>query len=710
MVSWSGSKHLVRPLALQSFFWTVMPIALIHTIRALLLINALAPTRLLSSTHCRPKFANGLFQKYPLAFGRIKDDSSKRTSLKEGINHCLINQNFNKRENNGDNKNGNRDFVSAHDLLSSSTNVNDPRNDVTALPLSDNTSPSLFSETSNLAPLKVMLFIDGTWLYYSIYERDFDRDVISQKLGKEWKIESTPDWSSLPMVACQGLLKDPKSKWSAIMPVGIDDSNDMESTTASKQPPVRPIEVARVSVYSSMHRDTPKDSLRYKMFADMIKAGFDVNMMETIGKGEKCVDIQLAVDMLYYATVPDAYDVALLLTGDRDFLPAVIRCRQKGRRIGLVSMRTGSLAFEVTPNLKDYDTIWMEDYLSEWIRKKTPEELKSSSVLRKRSFSTASKTRQTSSQISPYILNRVITNFIKKSGEPQVSSRDIGRHLKALSVNGNPMLDDIKAVYGGLYQFLIVSEIYDVIADSRRAVKAFWVALHTDENGFQEEDPVQKETLSDDENKFLAQYNEWVPVNKNKEYDFTMNEPDQLLQQSNSTLETYESSFKLEGSSSTVDYNALTIPELKTICREKGLKVSAQKKVELVERIEAHLKENLQHENADAEISPERYLKALVLEYLQASGGQASSRDVGRYLAANKTSYRRRSRHESGGPPVSALSELKEIYGSLINFVKRMPNFYFVSAPGHEFNICIHREKHGQKPQSDLREKKSTCD
>ena len=90
------------------------------------------------------------------------------------------------------------------------------------------------------------------------------------------------------------------------------------------------------------------------MFSEMIKAGFDVNMMETTGPNEKGVDIQLAVDMLYYATVPDAYDVALLLTGDKDFLPALIRCRQKGKRVGLVSMRTGSVAFEDTPNLPDW--------------------------------------------------------------------------------------------------------------------------------------------------------------------------------------------------------------------------------------------------------------------------------------------------------------------------------------------------------------------
>lgn len=45
----------------------------------------------------------------------------------------------------------------------------------------------------------------------------------------------------------------------------------------------------------------------------MADANYDVHMMETVGQGEKCVDIQLAVEMLHYATVPNAYDVAILL-------------------------------------------------------------------------------------------------------------------------------------------------------------------------------------------------------------------------------------------------------------------------------------------------------------------------------------------------------------------------------------------------------------
>ena len=59
------------------------------------------------------------------------------------------------------------------------------------------------------------------------------------------------------------------------------------------------------------------NSIRMRMFREMATANYDVHMMETIGKGEKCVDIQLAVEMLHYATVPNAFDMAVILTGDK---------------------------------------------------------------------------------------------------------------------------------------------------------------------------------------------------------------------------------------------------------------------------------------------------------------------------------------------------------------------------------------------------------
>jgi hypothetical protein len=47
------------------------------------------------------------------------------------------------------------------------------------------------------------------------------------------------------------------------------------------------------------------------MFRDMQAANMEVHMSQTEGEREKCVDIALAVEMLHYATVPGAYDLAV---------------------------------------------------------------------------------------------------------------------------------------------------------------------------------------------------------------------------------------------------------------------------------------------------------------------------------------------------------------------------------------------------------------
>ena len=654
----------------------IIILSLLQMIHALIYISALTPYQFSSSARCRPGLTKTLLLKPHFGVGRIRNQSHKQILLKGLINHNNIDHSYNLNSNN-DSNDGGENSIPAHEQLFSSAKINTPRNDDAGA------SPLPLQTTGNVSPLKVMVFIDGTWLYYSIYGRRFKDDVISQKLGRDWKMESTPDWSSLPAISCQALLQDPKSKWSP-----------------------RPIEVSRVSVYSSMHRETSKESQRYEMFSEMIKAGFDVNMMETTGPNEKGVDIQLAVDMLYYATVPDAYDVALLLTGDKDFLPALIRCRQKGKRVGLVSMRSGSVAFEDTPNLKDYDTIWLEDYLSQWIRKMTPEEL-TRSTARKKTMSTGQQSSQVAEygnsrrqysavstptnkrkqdpKISSCTLKRTVTNFIAKSGEKHVSSRDIGRHLKALVVSGQPLLDEIKAVYGGLYQFLVLSEIYTVIADSRRNEKAFWVSLDGDGNKL-EENPGD-EGLSVEEKNFLETHEKWAPGKMEEVYFFTTNHPDPMLQMIASGVNLSVNNNGSEGSgSSSIDYDDLTIPELKEICREKGLKISAKKKAELIERIKAHVEsEALHQQEARASLSLEDYLISLMSEYLRASGGQANSRNVGRYLAANKGSK---------GRGTTALSELKDKYGSLNTFLKGTPNFYIVHGPpeSKEFDVRIGKE------------------
>ena len=64
-----------------------------------------------------------------------------------------------------------------------------------------------------------------------------------------------------------------------------------------------------------------------------------MHKLVTRNRQEKCVDIMLAVEMLSMATVPEAYDIAVVVTGDKDFVPVMKKTREKGKRVAIASMR-----------------------------------------------------------------------------------------------------------------------------------------------------------------------------------------------------------------------------------------------------------------------------------------------------------------------------------------------------------------------------------
>ena len=90
---------------------------------------------------------------------------------------------------------------------------------------------------------------------------------------------------------------------------------------------------------------------------------------ETKMHQEKCVDISLAVEMLYMATVPNAYDIAVIVTGDMDFMPALEKTRLLGKRTAICSFRNSINQDMLAPEarIRDFDVIWLDEYLDQLI-------------------------------------------------------------------------------------------------------------------------------------------------------------------------------------------------------------------------------------------------------------------------------------------------------------------------------------------------------
>jgi len=259
-------------------------------------------------------------------------------------------------------------------------------------------------------PYRVMIFIDGSWLYYSIYGRR-PECPLTRQYGEGWTVSHTVAFDRLPHLISQHLHKQ----------------------LLKQHGSQRFVEVARTIVFTSARADTHKLSRRMQMFQQMAQSNFEVHMRTTTGIQEKCIDIQLAVDMMHYANVPGAYDCAVLLSGDKDFMPAMSRIRQSGKAVALCSMRNCCSQDMLSPSahVRDFEPIWLDDYLDYLV------------------LPTANLAPGVPASTRAELL-RVVTDYLREQGG-SASSRNIGRYLQAHRMSsGEDGLSQLKQKHNGL--------------------------------------------------------------------------------------------------------------------------------------------------------------------------------------------------------------------------------------------------------------------
>jgi cold shock CspA family protein len=199
---------------------------------------------------------------------------------------------------------------------------------------------------------KIMLFIDGTWLYATV-------PALAKSYGKDFQI----DFGRLPRVL----------------------ADQVQTKLASA-----PAEVVRTCLfgsYAANYDERDEESVERRLdFFDMLREEYhyEIDIFPINFKGrrlrkadrspgdpfepkEKCVDIALASSMLYFAAIPGAYDIALAVIGDQDFKPMLQQVRRLGKRVAIASVK-GSCAVDFfdprgEPRVKDFDTIWLDDLL-----------------------------------------------------------------------------------------------------------------------------------------------------------------------------------------------------------------------------------------------------------------------------------------------------------------------------------------------------------
>lgn len=188
--------------------------------------------------------------------------------------------------------------------------------------------------------LRAMLFVDGAWVYHN-------RQLIIQNAASgDFEI----DYRKIPQLAAQLI--------------------EAHSTL--------PVDVVRTCYFAAIPVNKPgfnpaKQETFYQFLSN--DCHFDVEIFEMdfrnnadLRPREKCVDIALTASMMYYAAIPDCYDVAILVAGDSDYIALLQRVRALGKRTMLLGIKGNGSSSAPTskylytePGLFDYEPIFLDE-------------------------------------------------------------------------------------------------------------------------------------------------------------------------------------------------------------------------------------------------------------------------------------------------------------------------------------------------------------
>lgn len=221
---------------------------------------------------------------------------------------------------------------------------------------------------------KVMLFIDGTWLYSNM----------PRLADSYFRPDFHIDFGKLPHVLTSALAAQ----------MGRDAGVELD--------------LARTYLFGSYaaNYDLRDDDAvqRRRDFFDMLKEDFhyevetypinfrgrrlrgvDRDAADNFEPKEKCVDIALATTMVHLASVANAYDIAIGVLGDEDFRPALQLVRRLGKRVAIASIKTSCSPALSDPRdearVKDFDIIWLDDLRGELELKYEPHMLECESPI-----------------------------------------------------------------------------------------------------------------------------------------------------------------------------------------------------------------------------------------------------------------------------------------------------------------------------------------
>ena len=141
--------------------------------------------------------------------------------------------------------------------------------------------------------VKAMVFVDGSWLYHN------RKTIVNVASTDDFEI----DYEKLPHLIAEVL----------------GDKLDIDVDI------VRTCYFGVIAINKPGYNPTKQrafyDYLSERCYFETELHSIDFRQPPTSRLDERCVEIALASSMMYYAAMPGAFDVAVLITGDSDFSP-----------------------------------------------------------------------------------------------------------------------------------------------------------------------------------------------------------------------------------------------------------------------------------------------------------------------------------------------------------------------------------------------------
>lgn len=182
---------------------------------------------------------------------------------------------------------------------------------------------------------KAIVFIDGGWLYRC-------RTALFSKLGEE---NFEIDYSKLPRILCE------------------DVANALDED----------VSLVRTMYFGTIpSARSGFNTVKQSAFYDFLESNcnYDTSIHEVDIGGEEgrtfsWIDVSIATNLVYFAAMPGAMDIAIIVGDNPDIEPAVRRVRHFGKRIQFVSVHgdVPSPLLELRPH--DFAPIYIDDHAAE---------------------------------------------------------------------------------------------------------------------------------------------------------------------------------------------------------------------------------------------------------------------------------------------------------------------------------------------------------